>query len=229
MIRADETVTIGWCDNGSTDGKFVEGLVDVILTGQKSGVKISSSIRVEGNQIGRQRQVLFDAWDSSIKSDWLLCVDSDIVLTIDVLKKLWESADKENHKVVSGVYFISKHVDKSLAVPLPALFNEVSEYQIEYVHPLPVEELIKCDYAGLGLTLMHKSIIPILKKAYPNQSVFAEQEGLGNEFVSEDVAFFRKLKKSGIQLYAHTGAVVTHVKKFALDYGYYSLYWNSKA
>ncbi len=26
MIKKNETVAIGWCDNGVTDGKFTEGL-----------------------------------------------------------------------------------------------------------------------------------------------------------------------------------------------------------
>ncbi len=29
MIKPNETVSIGWCDNGTTDGKFTEGLVFV--------------------------------------------------------------------------------------------------------------------------------------------------------------------------------------------------------
>jgi hypothetical protein len=38
--------------------------------------------------------------------------------------------------------------------------------------------------------------------------------------------FFRKLKKAGIPLYAHTGATVQHLKTFSFDQNYYNLYWN---
>jgi hypothetical protein len=34
------------------------------------------------------------------------------------------------------------------------------------------------------------------------------------------------MKKAGIQLYAHTGALVKHMKRFSLDFGYYALYWS---
>ena len=53
-----ETVAIAWCDNGMVDGKFTEGLVFTMLH-EKS--LIVDSVRAQGNQIGRQRQVLLDA------------------------------------------------------------------------------------------------------------------------------------------------------------------------
>jgi hypothetical protein len=56
--------------------------------------------------------------------------------------------------------------------------------------------------------------------------MFAEQEGIGDEYVGEDIVFFRKLKEAGVPLYAHTGALVRHMKRFSLDVDYYGLYWS---
>lgn len=226
MIGTKDTVTIGWCDNGTTDGKFTEGLMTAALAGPANGVPIASSIRVQGNQIGRQRQVLWDYWADNLKTDWLLWVDSDIVLTIDVLQKLWKTADKINRPVVSGVYFISKENEGSLMKPYPVLFNNVSEYQIQYVHPLPNNEVIQVDCAGFGLVLMHKSIVPKMRQAHLNQSMFLETAGaVDDQFIGEDIIFFRKMKEAGIPLHAHTGALVKHIKRFSLDADYYTMYW----
>ena len=226
MIGTKETVAIGWCDGGTTDGKFTEGLMTATIAGPANGVPIASSIRVQGNQIGRQRQVLWDYWADNLKTDWLLWVDSDIVLTIDVLQKLWKTADKINRPVVSGVYFISKENEGTLMKPYPVLFNNVSEYQIQYVHPLPNNEVIQVDCAGFGLVLMHKSIIQKMRQAHPNQSMFLETAGaVDDQFVGEDIIFFRKMKEAGIPLHAHTGALVKHIKRFSLDVDYYTLYW----
>jgi hypothetical protein len=41
--------------------------------------------------------------------------------------------------------------------------------------------------------------------------------------------FFRNLKKAGVDVYAHTGAVVKHMKRFAYDENYYALYWQAAA
>lgn len=227
MIQPKETVAIGWCDNGLVDGKFTEGLMNAVITGGANKMPISTSIRVQGNQIGRQRQVLFDYWADKLKTDWLLWVDSDIVLTADVMQKLWATADKHHRPVVSGVYFISKESESALMKPYPVLFNDVSEFQIQYVHPLPDNEVIKCDSAGFGLVLMHRSIVAAMRSAHPGQSMFTETAASSNddEFVGEDIVFFRKMKQAGVPLHAHTGALVKHMKRFSLDYDYYAMYW----
>jgi hypothetical protein len=109
----------------------------------------------------------------------------------------------------------------------PAVFNQGSnEHELVIIHPLPENQVIKVDSAGFGLTLMHKSIIEPIRAVEPDYSLFAEKEGLGDKYISEDIVFFRKLKKAGIPLYAHTGATVQHLKTFSFDQNYYNLYWN---
>ena len=222
-----ETVALAWCDGGLVDGRFMDGLLLAIMNAPKIGMRVVNKIRVNGNQIGRQRQVLFDNWADVTKTDWLLWVDSDIVVTPDSLKLIWDSADKVSRPVVSGTYFVSKENERSLMQPFPALFKEGSnKHELQIIHPLPKNELIKVDSAGFGFLLMHKSIVPKLREVSPNYSLFAEEEGIGDKYISEDIVFFRKLKSAGINLYAHTGAVVQHMKRFSFDINYYNLYWN---
>lgn len=226
MIGKNDTVALGWCDNGTTDGKFTEGLTTAIIAGAPNGMVINTSIRVQGNQIGRQRQVLFDHWADKIKTDWLLWVDSDIVLNLDAMKLLWQTADKINRPVVSGVYFISKQNEGTLMRPFPVLFDNVNEFQIKYHHPLPENQVLKVDCAGFGFVLMHKSIVPKMREAHPGKGMFMETgDGQDDHFIGEDIIFFRRMEKAGIPLHAHTGALVKHIKRFSLDYDYYALYW----
>lgn len=223
----NETLSIGWCDNGLTDGKFTEGLLYTTLTAPKHGIFINNAIRVQGNQIARQRMDLLELWADHVKTDWMLWVDSDVVLTSDILNKLWEAADKMTRPVVCGVYFVSKAMEGTLMTPMPALFHdhETEEYMMNFVHPLPYNEIIQVDSAGMGLVLMHKSIVPVLRKKFPDQSFFAEKDLGRDKFVGEDIVFFRKLKQAGIKLYAHTGALAQHMKRFSFDVAYYGLYW----
>jgi len=226
MIGKNDTVALGWCDNGLTDGKFTEGLTTAIIAGPANGMMINTSIRVQGNQIGRQRQVLFDHWADKLKTDWLLWVDSDIVLNLDAMKLLWQTADKINRPVVSGVYFISKENEGTLMRPFPVLFDNVSEFEIKYHHPLPENQVIKVDCAGFGFVLMHKSIVPKMREANPGKGMFMETgDGVDDHFIGEDIIFFRRMAKAGVPLHAHTGAIVKHMKRFSLDYDYYALYW----
>ena len=224
----EETVSIGWCDNGMVDGKFMDGVLSVLLSAPEMNINVTKKIRVGGNQIGRQRQALFDYWADTSNTDWLLWVDSDIILTPKTFKLIWDSADKNDKPVVSGVYFVSKETEKTLMEPYPAIFFEGdTKHELRIIHPLPQNELIKVDSAGFGFLLMHKSIVPKLREMYKDYSLFAEEEGLGNKYVSEDIVFFRKLKEAGVDLYAHTGATVQHMKRFSFDINYYNVYWNS--
>jgi hypothetical protein len=114
--------------------------------------------------------------------------------------------------------------------PFPALYEETGdEFQTKVIHPLPQNKVIPVDIAGFGLMLMHRSIIDPVRKAADGYSVFGEKQNPGAKFVSEDVAFCRYVKKAGIQLYAHTGAVVPHMKKFSFDNNYYNIYWSGIA
>ena len=222
-----EKITIGWCDGGSVEGRFMSGVVNTVIEAPKHKLNIVNTIRVQGNQIARQRQSLWDFWSNLSDSEWLLWIDSDIVITPQIIKMIWDVADKKDKPVVTGTYFVSSQNEQSLMQPVPALYLETGDqYRTQLIHPLPENQVIPVDVAGFGLMLMHRSIIEPVKKAAGDVSVFGENQQAADKFVSEDVSFCRNLKKAGIQLYAHTGATVQHMKTFSFDQNYYNLYWH---
>jgi hypothetical protein len=221
----NEAIILCWCDNGTTDGKFTEG---VVYSALRSKLPIQSAMRVQGNQIGRQRQEALDFWYDKTDFDWILWVDSDIVLTEEALQKVWNAADPIAKPVVTGTYFISKENEGSLMAPYPAVFNWTdNDYKIAYLHPLPVDTVLKVGSAGFGFVLMHRNAITQMRKVHGSKPYFNET-GVGEQFVSEDINFFRMMHQSGVPLYTHTGALVKHMKRFALDINYYKMFWNSK-
>jgi hypothetical protein len=226
QVQPKDKIIVCWCDNGSTDGKFTEGLVYSIIS---SGLPIASAMRVQGNQIGRQRQEALEFWYEKTDFDWVLWVDSDIVLTNDALHKVWQAADAVERPVVTGTYFISKENERAMMAPYPAIFNWVDgeKYKIQYVHPLPANALIKVGSAGFGFVLMHRSAITKMRKVHGAIPYFNET-GVGEKFVSEDINFFRLMGKADVPLYSHTGAVVQHMKRFSLDVEYYKFFWNNE-
>ncbi len=225
MSKAKDRIMLTWCDNGMVDGKFTQGLVYTILT---SDLPIASAQRVQGNQIGRQRQTAFDTWHLKTDIEWILWVDSDIVLTNDAVHKLWAMADAKERPAVTGTYFISKQNEQTLMEPYPALFiaHPTDKYTMSYVHPLDPNSRIKVDYAGYGFFLMHRSVADKMRKVHGDRPLFLETStGQDGQFISEDIQFFMLMKEAGIPLYAHTGAVVQHMKRFAFDQEFYKLYW----
>jgi hypothetical protein len=224
---SDKGVMLCWCDNGTTDGKFTEGIAYALIT---RPIPFASAMRVQGNQIGRQRQNALEHWYDKTDYDWVLWVDSDITLTDEALKLVWNSAHEILRPVVTGTYFISKENERSLMAPYPAVFNwvEGDEYKIAYVHPLPANALIKVGSAGFGFVLMHRNAVKKMREVHGAIPYFNET-GVGEAFVSEDINFFRLMGKAGVPLYTHTGAVVKHMKRFALDIEYYKFFWNNNA
>jgi hypothetical protein len=111
---------------------------------------------------------------------------------------------------------------------MPTIFYKgTHEFQIEYIHPLPENQIIQVDSAGFGCLLMHKSIIPKLRDKFVDESFFAEKDLGKDKFIGEDIIFFNKLKETGTPVYAHTGALVTHMKTFPFDISYYALFWTA--
>ena len=223
---SNDNIIICWCDNGTTDGKFTEGLVYSIINAK---IPIRSAMRVQGNQIGRQRQNAFDYWIDNTDFPWILWVDSDIVLTERVLQMVWNECDPTTKPVVTGTYFISKENEQSLMTPYPALFSFTdNKYEVAYIHPLPENALAKVGAAGFGFLFMHRSAALKMREIHGTIPFFNET-GVGKEFVSEDINFFRAMAEAEVPLYAHTGATVQHMKRFSFDLEYYKMFWNNKS
>jgi hypothetical protein len=220
-----ETVSIAWCDNGMVDGKFMQGVTDVML---KSGITFSSTLRSQGNQIARQRQTVIDYWYEKSKSDWLLWVDSDVVISPETFRLLWDNKDAKERPLVSGVYFTTDNPEEPLMIPMPTVFSFTNKgdgtFGLSRVHPLPENQLIKVDAAGFGFILMHRSIVKKVKAVAPDGQMFMEM-GRGTKFIGEDIFFFALCDKAEVPLYCHTAALVPHMKRFSFDEHYYNAFF----
>jgi hypothetical protein len=228
-MNSNETIVVGWCDNGTTEGSFTESVSSLMLRREEYKIPITGLMRVLGNQIARQRQVLFDKWANETDADWILWIDSDIRFNLEHVQKIINSCDKDERPIVSGVYFISKSPEKTIMQPMPCIFYSTEkENVLNFVHPLPKDNLIEIDSCGMGFVIMHRQIIDKLKLISPNESFFAEKNATNdNDFVGEDIAFFNKINKAKIPVYADTSILLDHMKKFSLDINYYNMYWDN--
>ena len=223
--NSKEKIYIAWCDNGMTDGYFVEGLVNTLIKSQgNGGIQFAGFARAQGIQIAKQRQGIMEAWkDSTV--DWMLWVDSDVVITPQIVNDLWAVADKDTAPVVSGVYFTFWRPEgTSVPTPVPTIFNIDEKGVSTPVHPLPENTLIEVGYIGMGLVLMHRSIFEKLDPLF-NGLYFDESMSPGGIFMSEDGSFCAKLRAAKIPILVHTGIIAQHMKRFAVDQHYYNAYW----
>jgi hypothetical protein len=217
-----ETVAIAWCDNGMVDGKFMQGVTDVIL---KSGLTFESTYRSQGNQIARQREKVINYWYDQNKADWLLWVDSDVVISPEGFLKLWNQKDKDKRPMMTGVYFTTDNPEEPLMVPMPTIFkfvdNEDGGFGLARIHPLPKNKLIQVSAAGMGYVLMHRSVVEKIKQELPDAQFFMEM-GRGNKFIGEDIYFFALCEKARVPLWCDTSVTAPHMKRFSFDEHYYN-------
>ena len=220
-----DSIAVVWCDNGMVDGKFMQGVTDVML---KSGVEFATSLRSQGNQIARQRQTVIDYWFDKTDYEWLLWVDSDVVISPEKFRLLWDNKDAEKRPIITGVYFTTDNPEEPLMIPMPTIFNFIvgdeGGFGLTRVHPMPVNQLIKVDAAGMGFVLMHRSVVPKVREVSQDGQIFMEM-GRGTKFIGEDIFFFALCDKAEIPLYAHTGALAPHMKRFSFDEHYYNAFF----
>jgi hypothetical protein len=223
----EETLTIAWCDNGMVDGKFMQGVTDVML---HSGVKVATTLRSQGNQIGRQRETIVKAWYEQNKSDWILWVDSDVVISPETFLKLWDKRDAVEKPILTGVYFTTDTPEEPLMVPSPTVFEFVvngNEVGIKRLHPLPKDKFLQVGAAGMGFVLMHRSVITRILEVEPNTPIFTEV-GVNKSFMGEDIFFFALCNKAEIPVWCDTSALVPHMKRFSFDVNYYNAFVGDK-
>lgn len=216
--RPSTDITIGWIDNGTVEGKFTQGILHSIF----QTPYLTKFLRVSGNHIPEQRQRLLMLWYELGYTDWILFVDSDVVLTPDAVHTLLSAAHPIHKPIISGLYFIYQHLqsEDSIPSPIPCIYKEING-KMKPLTDFEPNKLIEIDAAGLGCTLIHRNAVTLLLETCGDNNPF---QSIGDESFgsAEDFAFFAHAKKSGIQLYAHTGVSLQHMKKFALDESYYN-------
>jgi hypothetical protein len=218
-----DKLAIAWCDNGMVDGKFMQGVTDVML---HSGVEVTTTLRSQGNQIARQRDKVINYWYDNNKSDWLLWVNSNVIISPDTFRLLWDNKDIEKRPMVTGVYFTTDQPEETLMTPMPTLFDFVvndNQIGVKRIHPMPKNQLMQVGAAGMGFVLMHRSVVDRIRAVVPEGPLFSDI-GHGKNFLGEDIYFFALCDKADVPLFAHTGATVPHMKRFSFDINYYNAF-----
>lgn len=135
--------------------------------------------------------------------DYLLSVDSDIVLPKDTLVKMLQH-DKD---LVTGVYIQRKHGAQIPEVYQLNSFGGVTNMSLDQLATNSLTEIAGC---GFGCVLVKKEVFA--KVGYPQ---FEYHSAVDHRFtVSEDVDFCRKSRDAGFKLYVDPTIVCDHIGSF---------------
>ena len=107
-------------------------------------------------------------------------------------------------------------------IPHPALFNW-NEDGISVLKRMPKNQLIQVGAAGMGFTLIHRSVVTKIFEKLGKVALYTEANA-HKKFTGEDIYFYSLCKMADIPVYAHTGATVQHMKRFSYDENYYNAF-----
>ena len=231
-MKISDKVTVAWCDNGHATGSFAEGLLSATVNNNN----ISDFIRFKGVKISTLRQLMFDEWIYNRTSDWMLWIDSDIVVNDKIISDLFNSANEITYPVIGAMCFTFFGKDEDgYTIPQAcfALKDENDGGQALAKIPeniLDLPEIVEVNSTGFGLLLVHRSVGKKLIEENGFEHLFNEihYNHVHDSYVGEDVVFSGYIRQAGFPIHVNTRVVPKHDKLIQLDEKYHELYFNRK-
>lgn len=218
-MRTVDRVALGWLDPGQVDGLFTISIANLY---RNRSDRVDALVRVEsGGLLSRGRNELAARFLDTTDSAWLLMLDSDERLDIPAFDLLIAAAHDKARPIVAGLYFAAWHAEGLYPKPVPLIFrhNEGGP-GYEPIVDYPTNSLLEVETAGAGCLLIHRSVLQAFRDAAgehdgPDWCFFRDMP-IGGLWLSEDHYFCARARQLGFSVWAHTGAVLPHRKRYWL-------------
>lgn len=146
------------------------------------------------------------------EADYVLWLDSDMVFSPDVLKRLLN--DREHGDIITGVYY------RRVEPYAPVIFDEL-EITDDGCHWKGTEnipdEIFEIQGCGFGCVLTPTDIFMAMMQKYGN--MFAPIAGVG-----EDLSFCWRARQLGYKIVCDPTIQLGHVGHYVVDKGFYNAY-----
>lgn len=219
-MRSADRVTIGWIDPGLVDGAFATSLIELVRA--RPG-RVDGFVRIEGGLLSRQRNEVVKTFLDRTDVEWLLFIDSDEQISVESFDKLVATAHATERPVVAGLYFGTLPPgEMGLPRPVPHLYRRAEDgISVVPIGDYPDDTVIGIDAAGTGCLMIHRDVLLAVRAGAD------EHEGtdwcwfrdlpIAGKWLGEDLYFCRRIRALGYQIVAHTGAILSHRRRFWLD------------
>ena len=225
-MKTGDKVCIGIVNDGTINSALV---IDLIAIARESSSRFDSIIQV--NNIGlttKSRNIVVLSYLKQTNAKWLLLVDSDEQLPLAAFHKLVDAAHDKERRVVSGLVFAQFGDDEQGLRPVPTIYRQIEGAGLQAMDDYPVDSIIPIAASGTGCLLIHRSVLEEMAAvATPNmgtQWCWFMEGAIEGTYFGEDILFSKRLGAMGVQMYAHTGAILKHQKEFWLDERQHSVF-----
>lgn len=194
--------------------KTLQSMMALVNYSATHGIEIVHVGITERQLIDDSRNILVETF---LKTDteWLFWMDSDMVFEPATLTKLFETAEKKEAKMVTGIYYQRKglnypclwsrgdELDNGEKTALQNPLSKTNKYIGSFVIPhKDKQEPFKVHAAGFGCVLVHRSIFEIMPRPW-----FQFIKGV----CSEDFYFFVNAAEQGFELWADPRIELYHL------------------
>jgi hypothetical protein len=219
-MKNNEKVTIGWIDGGTIFSGFAAHVSQLLLNraDRIEGVAVAS-----GPYLSQNRNKMVDVFLET-DSDWLLSIDTDLLITLESFDALIESADSEKYPVVAGKYYLPFDNGKSIVVSAQTSTDLANtDVMGHWVTPEMLAHgplLTNLHSVGIGYCLIHREVFEAVQALNAGKKyVWFKDEWREdwNAWVSDDIGFFNQLRVLGINISLNTLATSTHLKNLKLN------------
>jgi hypothetical protein len=218
-MKMKDKICIGMVNNGTINSLLAQDLIHIAIDPSQ---RFHNLVQV-GN-IGlttRSRNIVIKTFLETTEAAWLLMIDSDERLSLEVFKKLVDAAHDKERPIVSGLVFAAFFDNEDALRPVPTIYKMDAEKGLEAIDAYPLDEIIEVDAVGTGCLLIHRSVLLEMQKhTTPNQGkdwAWFVEGAINGTYFGEDLLFSKRLQSIGYKIHAHTGAILPHHKQFWLD------------
>lgn len=229
-----------WMSAGKVDHEFAERTISLAMEpGEGWDIQAQMTLRT-GGLLGAARNELVDGVLTNIspECEWVLMLDTDVVMQREDLDKLAALANLEERPVVTGVYllgFLGRKPLEPCVYDLEWLMDGKYPSFRPYYDVLSRTEPFQVKGAGAGCLLVHRRVFEAMAQPHPNgfgtthrgarNAYIWFQDGAQFEgkYIGEDLAWFIKLDRMQIPVWCHPQVWVGHKKDVILTRELYEL------
>lgn len=217
-MKPTDKVVISWPDPEKVHGAFCTSVVEIALMRTK---RIEGVLRVEGGLLSRQRNEIVRHFLDDMTGQWLLMIDSDEQLPVKSFDLMVNAADEKRRPVVAGLYF-GTWPGGLIPQPVPHIYRRADDgISMAPVVDYPPNKLIEIDAGGTGALLVHRSVLQAIRDAADEHEsrdwCWFRDLPVGGLWLGEDFYFCRRIRSLGFPIWAHTGAILKHNRRYWLD------------
>ncbi len=206
------TVAIGYCHPEYVSAFFHDSLIGLKNEWNRAVDTISV---LSGPKVDQARNIIMKRWLENTEADYLLMVDTDMVLPPNTLHVLINH-DKD---VVGGLCFSGMGGDSVIKPTIRIIENS----EIKVLWDYPTDSLIQVAATGAACVLIKRKVAEGVWQARGKDHPmpwFAHGMHRGVE-IGEDVAFCLTAGKVGYEIWVDTSLVIPHVKPRLIAEGDY--------